>query len=319
MATIPPSTAVSTLFGHVRGAFTGANQRHAGLFEQAHGGTLFLDEIGETPAEIQPMLLRVLETGTLTPLGDTREVAVDVRVVAATDARLELEVERGGFRRALLHRLGGYEIDVPPLRERRDDIAPLFVRFLEQELLDGDRHLLTVDPRSEHMPIPVSSMTRLLAHPFAGNVRELRNLARRLAVSSRDEPRLVVESVHERLARERPASATPLAGQLSGQAGPPIGVGRGVRPADLDDAVLVAALEQNDWSAARAAEALGIAKSTVQELMRKSPNIRLARDIDDAELQQAASECNGDTRVMAARLRVSERSLRKTMRERGLL
>src|SRR5262249_34932398 len=130
MGAIPPSLATSELFGAVRGAYTGAVRDHLGYFQRAHGGTLFLDEIGETPPEVQVMLLRVLEPGEVQRVGSPQTQKVDVRLIAATDADLERALHEGRFRAPLLHRLSGYEIYIPPLRERRDDFGRLLFHFL---------------------------------------------------------------------------------------------------------------------------------------------------------------------------------------------
>ncbi|HYG61852.1 MAG TPA: sigma-54 factor interaction domain-containing protein, partial [Thermoanaerobaculia bacterium] len=123
MAAVPATLAAAELFGASRGAFTGADQKRLGFFARAHGGILFLDEIGETPAEVQPLLLRALESGEIQPVGGSEPQRVDVRLIAATDADLESAVAAGRFRAPLLHRLAGYDIRIPPLRERRDDFG----------------------------------------------------------------------------------------------------------------------------------------------------------------------------------------------------
>src|SRR5262249_36055632 len=141
LGALPPSLAAAELFGATRGAFTGAEQARRGYFRRAHGGTLFLDEIGETPQEVQPLLLRGLESGEIQPLGSEERVHADVRIVAATDTDLEQAVATGRFRGPLLHRLGGYAIRLPALRERRDDIGRLLVHFLRCELAAlGEEH-----------------------------------------------------------------------------------------------------------------------------------------------------------------------------------
>jgi two-component system nitrogen regulation response regulator GlnG len=143
LGAVPPALAASELFGAARGAFTGADRRRAGYFERADSGTLFLDEIGVAPPEIQVLLLRTLESGEVQPVGSETAQRVDVRVVAATDANLETAVADGRFRAPLLHRLRGYEIRLPPLRERRDDVGRLLVHFLRQELAAmGEERLL---------------------------------------------------------------------------------------------------------------------------------------------------------------------------------
>ncbi len=199
MGAINRSTAASELFGHVRGSFTGANRDHDGFFLRATGGTLFLDEIGETPSDIQVMLLRVLETGEITPVGATRSKRVDVRLIAATDADLERLTRDGRFRLPLLHRLAGYELALPPLRKRRDDIARLFMHFLSKELETlGEGWRLEGHGRGEAW-LPASLMTRLVKYSWPGNVRQLRNVARQLVISSRGADALRIDHMVERL------------------------------------------------------------------------------------------------------------------------
>lgn len=167
----------SALFGHVRGAFTGADSDHEGLFEKASGGTLFLDEIGELSAPAQAALLRVLETGKVVRVGSTDEISVDVRIVAATHRDLHERAAEGTFRQDLLFRLDGITIEVPPLRERREEIVPLAERFLAQASLD----------RGKKMELSEGACARLRAHAWPGNVRELRNAVERAAIISEGE------------------------------------------------------------------------------------------------------------------------------------
>ena len=323
MATIPATTAVSTLFGHARGAFTGAQQKHVGLFERADGGTLFLDEIGETPDEVQPMLLRVLETGHITPLGESRERPVDVRVIAATDADLEQDMEEGQFRRALLHRLAGYEVRVPPLRERRDDIPRLLVHFLREELeTTGHPELLASAAEDEVARLPTQIVRRLMHHHLDGNVRQLRNFARHLAIASRGLHQVTLEPQLERMLDEGdsgPSSIMPPPGSTESALPPPPAVPPTRRPTEISDLDLIAALEANRWAPGRTAAALGIPTSTLHDLIRKCPSIRKAKDIDDDELRAALEASGGDTERAAADLRVSERALRMQLKERRLL
>jgi DNA-binding NtrC family response regulator len=157
---IPRDLVASELFGHKRGAFTGAAEARRGAFESADGGTLFLDEIGELPLEEQPMLLRALETGDVRPVGGDQARQVRVRVVAATNRELEREVEAGRFREDLFYRLAVVRLEVPPLRDRPEDIEPLARRFAAAAGLAS---------------IPDDVVERLRARPFPGNARELRN------------------------------------------------------------------------------------------------------------------------------------------------
>jgi formate hydrogenlyase transcriptional activator len=171
---IPETLVESALFGHERGAFTGAVRRHAGFFERAHGGTLLLDEVGELSASMQVKLLRVLQEGEVLPVGAERPLRVDVRVIAATHRDLEAMSEEGRFRRDLLYRLQVVPIQLPPLRERRDDLAPLVAGIL--------RRLAARLGRSFPPRVPARTMARLAAHRWPGNVRELQNVLERALV-----------------------------------------------------------------------------------------------------------------------------------------
>src|ERR1039457_5196543 len=170
---LPRELAESELFGHERGAFTGAAARRAGWFEEASGGTLVLDEIGELPLDLQPKLLRVLETGRLRRVGGQGEIAVNVRVVALTLRDLRRDASCGRFRLDLYHRLAGCELRLPSLRERPSDIA-LLAELFPADLL----------PELAPRVLEAEAMERLLAHDWPGNVRELRNTLRRAAAFS---------------------------------------------------------------------------------------------------------------------------------------
>jgi formate hydrogenlyase transcriptional activator len=175
-AALPEHLVESELFGHERGAFTGAVQRRAGRFTLAHGGTLFLDEIGELPLALQAKLLRVLQEGEVTPLGGTTTTRVDVRVVAATHRDLAAEVRAGRFREDLFYRLRVFPLRLPALRERRDDIPLLtaaFVARLERTL--GRRFA----------PLGEDELRKLSAHDWPGNVRELQAVLERAALTAR--------------------------------------------------------------------------------------------------------------------------------------
>src|SRR4249919_97774 len=177
-AAIPAELLESELFGHEAGAFTGANKRHVGRFEQANGGTLFLDEIGDMPAALQTRLLRVLAEGEFFRVGGRELIRVDVRVIAATHQPLEALVEDGRFRADLLHRLDVVRLRLPPLRERRNDIPKLAQRFLQR----ATRQLGSAAKR-----FGADALKRLQAHVWPGNVRELENLCWRLAALVPDE------------------------------------------------------------------------------------------------------------------------------------
>jgi two-component system response regulator HydG len=173
-AAIPDALLESELFGHVRGAFTGASSDRTGLFQQAHHGTLILDEIGELPLHLQAKLLQVLETGRVRKVGSNRDNEADVRVVAATHRNLRERVEQGLFREDLLYRLDVVSIEIPPLRQRKEDISELVGHFLAAA---RERN-----PRSTLLRLSHDAMAALLAYSWPGNVRELKHLIERLAV-----------------------------------------------------------------------------------------------------------------------------------------
>jgi len=195
---LPAGLAESELFGHERGAFTGAVSRTDGLFQQAHGGTLFLDEIGELPLELQPKLLRVLQEQEYERLGSGRTTRVDVRVIAATNADLRQMVLERRFRADLFYRLNVYSILIPPLRDRRDDIpllATLFIRMLAPRM------------NKEVREIAEEALERLKRHDWPGNVRELRNFIERAVIHSSG-PRLEIPPEEFRAASDARAATT---------------------------------------------------------------------------------------------------------------
>ena len=193
-AAIPAQLVESTLFGHEKGAFTGAAQQHQGVFEAADGGTVFLDEIGELPAPAQAALLRVLETRRFARVGSVREIEVDVRVIAATHRDLEGMAAQGAFRADLYYRLGTITVTLPPLRARPDDIEPLARHFLRRA--GGGRTL------------SAPALARLRAYAWPGNVRELRNAIERAVVVA-PSPVIEIEDLPDRVLRaSAPAAAT---------------------------------------------------------------------------------------------------------------
>jgi len=190
-AAVPSHLVESEMFGHERGAFTGAHQRHIGKFELAHEGTLFLDEVGELPTEAQAKLLRALESNTIERLGGERTRSVDVRVVAATNRDIEQAVVAGSFRDDLFYRLNVFPIRIAPLREREEDIPILADHFLREAAVNAKRMQRRLSPDAMH---------RLLGHAWPGNVRELANLMERLTILGRG-PEIEVEEVDAALDR----------------------------------------------------------------------------------------------------------------------
>jgi len=175
-AALPEGLLESELFGHEKGAFTGAHKQHRGKFEQAHGGTLLLDEIGEIPLSTQVKLLRALDCGEINRVGGTKSLHVDTRVIAATNRDLLAAAKKGTFREDLYYRLNVFNIPVPALRERRDDI-PLLVEHFTR--LFAVRHNRSLD-----LAVPPATLRRLVDYPWPGNVRELKHVIERAVILS---------------------------------------------------------------------------------------------------------------------------------------
>ncbi|MEO1083918.1 MAG: sigma 54-interacting transcriptional regulator [Acidobacteriota bacterium] len=316
LGALVPSLAASELFGAVRGAYTGADRQREGYFRRAHGGTLFLDEIGEAPPEVQVMLLRTLETGRVQPVGATDERAVDVRVVAATDADLDDAIRGGRFRPALLHRLGSYEIRVPPLRRRRDDIARLLVHFLDEE----SRRLGDAPPgpgdRGPWPPAP--AVARLVEHHWPGNVRELRNVARRLAVARHLGAEGDVGAHGDPMALLDQVLAPATSGDDPDPAPTPASATLRRRPgADVDPDELVTALERAGWRPGPAAKALGLSRQALYRRIEEHPDLRTAADVP-VDVLRAALERTGSATAAALELRVSPQGLKRRVTALGL-
>jgi two-component system nitrogen regulation response regulator GlnG len=313
LAALPPTLAASELFGAARGAYTGADRAKTGFFRAAQGGTLFLDEIGETPPEVQVLLLRALETRQIQPVGSVEAHPVDVRILAATDAALEAAIAEGRFRAPLLHRLAGFEIRVPALRERRDDVARLFFYFLgeESKALGGEG--LNVGSPQRPWP-PAELVARLVEDDWPGNVRQLRNVTRRMLIARRDGlsdkelSRLVEELLHQEAVREpvpppSPAKAAP-------SAMPP--VRRYRKPSEVSEEELLEALEIHRWQLKPAAQALGVSRGTLYRLIESS-KVRKAADLETAEIEAALARHGGDVGAAAGELRVSPQGLKRRM------
>ena len=315
LAALNSQTAVAELFGHTRGAFTGAFRAREGFFREADGGTLFLDEIGEAAIEVQVMLLRALETGEIQPVGGGQTRRVDVRVIAATDANLEALVLRGGFRPSLLHRLAGYEVWLPPLRQRRDDIPRLFHAFLGGELLrDGGA------PPDLGRFLTAPFIGKLIRYPWPGNIRQLHNFARQTAVLARSgvaSAQDLSTSPWSREAREEAREAAPVGAPAGGPSRPQPRARRAPRSPrseTISDAELVRSLESNRWGIDATARELGISKSSLYTRIDRCPHITRASDVPEAVIAAAYERCDGDLLRMATELRVSIRGLKLRLR-----
>jgi len=260
---LPEHLVESELFGHRKGAFTGADEHRAGLFEVADGGTLFLDEIGELPKPLQSRLLRALESGEIRRVGDNQPITVDVRVVCATHRSLEEMVGAGEFREDLLFRINTFEIAIPPLRERIDDLPELVRHFVHKA-------------RPQTPPDAVVAMpdmfTALAHHRWPGNIRELANVIEHALVLCDDLP-LSVEHLPARLGVAIPqaaAAARPLAGTAASATGnavaSPVATTTPRKPEslrDLEMRAILEGLERNHGNKVRTAEELGISLKTL--------------------------------------------------------
>ena len=239
-AAIPRELFESELFGHERGAFTGATTRRRGKFVRAHGGTMFLDEVGEIPYGLQAKLLRSLESGEVEPVGSDRELKVDVRVLAATNRDLQQAIERGEFREDLYYRLQVVTLEAPALRERKQDLPDLVRHFLVRACADNNLRRRTITD---------GALARLAVHDYPGNVRELRNLVERLVILTPGD-RIDAAAVAECLpGGPRPASSEEAGGTLREMMS---GVER-----DL----IRRALERHRWRMTAAARELGLERS----------------------------------------------------------
>ncbi len=249
-------TLSSELFGHVAGAFTGATGRRRGLFEQADGGTLFLDEVGELPPAVQVKLLRALQTGEVRPVGSEAPVAVDVRIVAATHRDLAAEVAAGRFREDLYYRLRGAELRVPPLRDRRGDLAALVLHFL------AEAGRPTLRPTR-------AAWAAVHAYDWPGNVRALRAEVRRWAVFCDDDVVALADLSAELQAADQPAGPAAPAAPEGSSAAPEDGPGTlAEQVAAVERRAIEACLVAEGGNLSGAARALGIDRNTLKRKMK---------------------------------------------------
>ena len=263
----------SSLFGYEKGAFTDAKQRHRGYFEQANGGTLFLDEIGELPLELQPKLLDVLERKRIRRLGGEREIEVDFRLVAATHRNIEQAIAQKQFREDLYFRIAVVELDIPPLRDRLEDIP-----FLTE-------HILVSLRKNERIQITPEAMTKLQSHLWPGNVRELRNTLERSLLfakgSTLDEDDLSISTRRHRTEEYTQPQFAPAPVNLSSTPATPQPPTRPTIPTLSDDSslqerldreegrILKEALERYNWDLKEVGRMLGISRSSLYNRLNK--------------------------------------------------
>jgi two-component system response regulator HydG len=247
-AAIPDTLIESELFGHKKGSFTGADRDKEGRFQAAEGGTLFLDEIGDLPLPAQAKLLRVLQDGKVTPVGETREIKTDVRIIAATNRDLEEDVENGRFREDLFYRISVFPIRIPPLRERKIDIPPLAELFLKRFTARHGKDLRGFTPRA---------LTSLLSHDWPGNVRELMNVIERAVILSRYDYLDVNDLPGIRSDDE------------SGYDGLDSGLQTGITLREMEKILIEKTLTDNNSNRTHAARILGITRKTLLAKIRE--------------------------------------------------
>ncbi|HSS50462.1 MAG TPA: sigma 54-interacting transcriptional regulator, partial [Thermoanaerobaculia bacterium] len=280
----------------------------------------------EIPTEVQPLLLRALESGEIQPVGAEEIQRVDVRTIAATDSDLEAEIASGRFRAPLLHRLSGYEIHIPPLRRRRDDIGRLLLHFLRQELeAIGEAHLCAEPAPADRPWLRASVVASLARYDWPGNVRQLRNAARSIAVESRGCRELRIGAQVEKLLialsddTRQPAAIPPVrAHRPSETASPASAAAHRRSPQEISDVELVAALRANRWEPRVAAEQLGISRAALYLLIDACPLTRKAADLAPPEIEEALGQSAGSLAQAASRLEVSEEGLKRRMKKLGL-
>jgi two-component system, NtrC family, response regulator HydG len=246
---IPAGLIESELFGHARGAFTGAGRERPGLFEESSGGTILLDEVADLPPELQVKLLSAIEQHRVRRVGENRDRAVDVRIIAATNADLAAGVRAGKFREDLYYRLNVITLTIPPLRQRREDILPLARRFLAELARETNRRIIGLSPAAEEA---------LLEHSWPGNVRELRNVVERSLLLKGPGAMVEFRDLPPLHALAGPATAAelpdgPLADSVRG----------------YERGLIVAALERSGGVVARAADLLGISRTNLHNKLAK--------------------------------------------------
>lgn len=237
---IPKELAASEFFGHVKGAFTGAQTDKTGAFVAADGGTIFLDEIGNLSYEVQIQLLRALQERKIRPVGSNREIQVDVRLVSATNENLEQAIEKGTFREDLFHRINEFTLRMPPLKERREDILLFANFFLDQANRELDKHLIGFDEKASRA---------LLEYQWPGNLRQMKNIVRRATLLAQGRF-ITLEDLNELQMQPAPVQGMPL------------------RNEEAEKHQIMEALKQTGYNKSRAAQLLGIDRKTLYNKLK---------------------------------------------------
>ncbi len=308
LAAISPALAAAELFGSAKGAYTGAQKQRDGFMQAADGGTLFLDEIGEANSEVQALLLRVLETGELFPVGSTVATQVDVRIIAATDAKLDQLIAKEKFKAPLLYRLANFEINLERLIERKQDIAVLFAHFTKEICQE-----LAIEPAQnllENCWLPSQLMQQLLDYHWPGNIRELRNVVRQIIISAHNGPVLSLpDDLANKLNPPIPSEAPQQA--KAEKPSPPKR-----KPATISKDELLQTLAQCDHEVSKTASLLNTSRASIYQLMKQYelPNIATISDQHIRQLQQQYQTVED----LAKHLQVSQSSLRRRLNQLAL-
>ena len=305
MAELRPETALAELFGHTKGAFTGASEAKHGRILQADGGVLFLDEIGAPPLEVQEMLLRFIEEGEVWPVGGDKKRKVRVRLLTATDKNLEAAVARGTFGGPLLQRIKKDVITLLPLRERREDIGSIFRHFLELELVGVGRDLKSLVRRSTDTPwLYATDFARLATSYLPGNARTLSGIAGRLVKASGRGGNVKLDAVLAPNLDELGGTEAPRVGRADARSSATTKISPSTK-------ALESALILHNYNVAAAAAELGVHRSTIYDWLRGHPEIlRKAETLTDDEIITSYDRHEGDIARMAVDLRVSPKPLR---------
>lgn len=292
MAAMIPNLAVAELFGTKKGAFTGASEDRPGLFEQANDGILFLDEIGDTPRDVQPMLLRILEDGELRRLGDEKVRKVNVQIIAATDRSLINPGETSAFNQPLLQRLSGIVLEIPPLKNRRIDIGILIKYFLNIENNKGNNF--------DCSNISVSTIEALSIYDWPGNIRELRNVLQNIALG---QPFLKCTGKNENPKNKSKKETEVLS------------IHKYRNQNEVSEEEVIAALDEVGWVIKPAAEKLGVSRTALYDLMEKSNKISVAEDIPADIIKDTIKNIPGGIESWAKHLKVGREALNKRIRK----
>ncbi len=310
LGAIPSSLAAAELFGAKKGAFTGAEKNREGFFVAADGGTLFLDEVGEASLEVQSLLLRVLETGELYPVGSSTPRKVNVRLITATDANLAELSESGKFKKPLLHRLSNYEIHLPLLSQRKEDIGLLFSYFAKQKVAELSMDLAKLLERSENPWIPYKLTQLLLNYHWPGNIRQLRNITRQLILDSQHSSQIVIsEQIEKQL-----LATEPCVKEVSAM----VVAVKKRKPKTVTCEELKSALAKNLWEIQASAESLNISRTSIYELMKRYV-LKTVADFSPQELEESYRRNNCNIDKMVADLEVSKHGLTRRLKALGII